>query len=226
MLRGSGALWKRCALQCSFNPAPCPGIHWWHSPGAGEAKASSPSRGGARKCPAQAHTVKPLVKRWDVKGKAERDHKSNWTEARLSSLHGSSSWLSELPPWQLAGKMGTALPLQGPEQSRGEKKYRQGGLSGSELGLEGTGLSHLPAHFFLQNSDALLRSGGTQMWPRLEERGQATGFHAVLLSRPAAKDDWGASETHTWFCRITRLADLGATPPDFPSLIFMWCRFR
>lgn len=65
--------------------------HWWHIPGAGEAKASSPSRGGARKCPAQAHTVKPLVTRWDVKGRAERGHRYNWTEARLSSLHGSSS---------------------------------------------------------------------------------------------------------------------------------------
>ena len=90
----------------------------------GEAKASSPSKGGALKWPKQAHTIRPLEIGWDFKGKAEGLIKWTGLKSWLSSLLWLLFLIAELTPLQLTGKMGTELPYQSPEQRGRERKHR------------------------------------------------------------------------------------------------------
>lgn len=53
-------------------------------------------------------------------------HKRNWPEA-ITVSPAVAPLSDELPPLQLAGQVGTGLPQRGLEDSRGERKRRQGG---------------------------------------------------------------------------------------------------
>lgn len=74
---------------------------------------------------------------------------------------------------QLAGNVGG--PARG--QNRAEENGNPDGVDSvtPNLVLEGKDWIIFPAHFLLQNGDAFSRSGGTQMWQRLEESGLVTG---------------------------------------------------
>ena len=81
-----------CAPHCSFHAILFPSTQPIEGTvqALGEAGVSSAYTGGAQKRPMQAHTMRLLVTREDIRGKVKWGHKNDWTEAQLSSLCGSA----------------------------------------------------------------------------------------------------------------------------------------
>lgn len=147
----------------------------WCKSSCWEAKTFYPSRGGALKRPAWAHTVRPLKMSWDVKGKAGRANKRNWTEAMtiFPAITPLSDCLGSLL-CSLQGKWAQSCPTKG--QNRAEGKGNIDRVVKWLWTMSWRERIIFPTHVILQNGDTFLKSGRTGMWHGWEEIGLATSI--------------------------------------------------
>lgn len=145
----ANASWKTsqlllfCALQFSSHTLPRHQSRWQHSPASGRAQGlfrppeKSPEMTGAGTYNQGSGNKVGLSRKGVIKGTGPK--------LPLSSLPCLLFLIASAPNCSLQGKMDTGFPLPRARGRTKEGKCRRlRGLSGSEVGLGGKGLSHLP----------------------------------------------------------------------------------